>query len=63
MDYEEKLAEAKARLAKAKPKLKQWRESVKDVEEPDLILSGQFDELTGKRIDKQETQENQDDEK
>lgn len=63
MDYEEKLAEAKARLAKAKPKLKQWREAVRDVEEPDLILSGQFDELTGKRIDKQEAKENQDDEK
>ncbi|MDN3637365.1 hypothetical protein QWY82_00965 [Simiduia curdlanivorans] len=52
MNHEKKLAEAKARLEKAKPKLKKWQQSIKDVEDPELILSGQFDELKAKRLEK-----------
>lgn len=52
MNNDDFLKEAKARLTKAKKAIDERHDASKDIEEPDLIVSGAFTELDKKRREK-----------
>lgn len=52
MNKNELLNEAKERLEKRRKNIDEWRDKVKDIEEPDLIVSGTFTEIEKKRREK-----------